>query len=35
MEAVCSTSGEAEVTDHLPGLGFARYFVTSFQSSKQ
>lgn len=35
MEDVCSTSEEAEAADHLPGQGFARYFVTSFQSSKQ
>lgn len=35
MEAVCSMSEEAEVADHLSGLGFARYFVTSFQSCKQ
>lgn len=28
MEAVRSMSEEAEVADDLPGLGFARYFVT-------
>lgn len=35
MEVVCSPPEEAKVADHLPGLGFARYFIISFQSSKQ